>query len=346
MFKYLFFLFTLTTLLSGCSATSFLVDRATKHTNITEKKAGLYHASFRLFLAGTKPASQLDKTAAKEMVVKHCSEMGAKSTVKSLYMGGFSVDITWICHSTAYYERIAQEKAREVALQKANAEAEAEALRIEMQRVEEAKVEELKWDINSILFSKGNVDGYNKLKFGLNLQDSIDVLDSNCKSIENQSKQFIPGRRIIKGISCFNVSGRGIYSIYVHFDEYRLSSVILDFNGNSEFPDGTDILAISGIALFGGLDRGEFDRPIIKNILQAINSKYDILEQSSELIPNGTVENYAFDNGTIVVNVINEYIETFNTTRDYLNIRYISNDYEIKETLDRLGLSKISKDEF
>lgn len=346
MIKSLIILFTFPLLLSGCFLTTFMADRAVDHTNITETKAGVYHASFKVSSYGTKPASALDETVAKAMVVKHCADIGVNSRIESLYRGGFFVEISWICYSKAYYERIAQEVAKADAIKKAIEVAKEQALIIQIQKDEDAKIEALKWDIKSSIFSNGNVDGYNKLKFGLNLQESKDILRSNCITIESQTTKQSPGHMIIKGTSCFNVSGRPIFSVFVYFQDHRVSSVILDFNGNSEFPEGMNALTIASMAFFGILDRGEFDRPVIKNILHAINSKYDAHEQLSEQLPTGTADLYTFEKGAIVVHIINEYIETLNTTRDYLNIRYLSNDNEIKNMLDRLGLSKINKAEF
>lgn len=336
-------------LMSGCVSNDSRGQRAIEDANIIEISPGLYKGTHSNFISNDTALS-----TAEMMAVKHCKNMGVEGQIEEKLLRGDVVHIAWTCFTQAYYTKvrkekeIARKKAEVVRIARGKAEAEritrekAEAERIAREKVEAERIEAEIWDVESKLISRGSLEGYRSLKFGLNLREAKKILDSNCSVVKHKSTNSNTGYKLIEGSSCFDVSGRKIARLFLEFSNYRISSITLDFNGNSTFPEGTNLLELGLFAAFGGLDNGEFDSSVLQNILSTISSKYDLYSTTTM----GVWDRYAFEQGALTVEIASEFIMDFNKVRDYMKIQYISNDQEIKSNLNELGLSYITKDEF
>ena len=354
MNRLLIITFFVSIFLSGCVSNDSRGQEAIEDANIIELESGLYRITHSHYFSNDRAL----KTA-EMMAIKYCKNMGAESQIKytssriSKFPRTGVVHIVWACLTK---DQIAREKAEaeHIAKEKAKAEEKAESERITR---EKAKVEEEKriaeekaeadrieaeiWNVESKLISKNGVYGYKDLKFGLNLKATANILNSNCAEVKHESTNSNTGYKWIIGNSCFDVSGREIAKLSVEFSDYKISSISIDFNGNTIFTN-KELNFLGFIALTGRLDQGKFDSSVLQNILSAVSSKYDLYSTTTVDV----WDRYAFEEGVLTVEIANEFIEPLNKYRDYMRIKYISNDQEIKSNLNELGLSHINEDEF
>jgi len=348
MNRLLIITFFVSIFLSGCVSNDSRGQGAIEDANIIELESGLYKGTHSNFIS-----NKVALRTAEMMAIKYCKNMGVESQIKYKYLRDDIVHITWICLTKDYKDRITREKAKaeeEKRIAKEGAEeseriakekAKAEEKRIAEEKAEADRIEAEIWNVESKLISKNGVYGYKDLKFGLNLKETNDILNSNCAEVEHESTNSNTGYKWIIGNSCFDVSGREIAKLSVEFSDYRISSISIDFNGNTIFTN-KELNFLGFAALSGRLDQGKFDSSVLQNILSAVSSKYDLYSATTMDV----WDRYAFEEGALTVEIANEFIEPFEKYRDYMRIKYISNDQEIKSNLNELGLSHINEDEF
>jgi hypothetical protein len=354
MNRLLIITFFVSIFLSGCVSNDSRGQRAIEDANIIELESGLYKGTHSNFIS-----NKVALRTAEMMAIKHCKNMDAESQIISNFLRISKyprtdvVHITWACLTKDYKDRIAREKAKaeeekriaeeeaEESERIAKEKAKAEEKRIAEEKAEADLIEAEIWNVESKLISKNGVYGYKDLKFGLNLKETDDILNSNCAEVEHESTNSNTGYKWIIGSFCFDVSGREIAKLSVEFSDYRISSISIDFNGNMIFTN-KELNLLGFIALSGMLDQGKFDSSVLQNILSAVSSKYDLYSTTTVDGWDG----YAFEEGALTVEISNEFNEYFEKYRDYMRIKYISNDQEIKSNLNELGLSHINEDEF
>jgi hypothetical protein len=354
MNRLLIITFFVSIFLSGCVSNDSRGQGAIEDANIIELESGLYKSTHSNYFSNDRAL----KTA-EMMAIKYCKNMGVESQIISIFLRISKyprtdvVHITWACLTKDYKDRIAREKTkadeeRRIAEEKAEAEWIAkekakveEEKRIAEEKAEAERIEAEIWNVESKLISKNGVYGYKDLKFGLNLKETNKILNSNCTEVKQESTNSYIGYKWIIGNSCFDVSGREIAKLSVEFSDYRISSISIDFNGNTIFTNKEQNF-LGLIALSGRLDQGKFDSSVLQNILSAVSSKYDLYSTTTVDV----WDRYAFEEGALTVEIANEFIEPFEKYRDYMRIKYISNDQEIKSNLNELGLSHINADDF
>jgi len=213
------------------------------------------------------------------------------------------------------------------------AEKEKSRLAREAAEKEEARVREVKYGTTSKLFKKGKVDGFMDIKFGLSFKEAEASMKAQCEKVteEDEDKKVA-----LIGTSCFNVLGRKIGEVKVGFRDFRVVSVLVDFNKGLLVMDVffPGLSALSSSSKF-------YNRSAIEKIFSSIENKYSLYKKDN--INNMQV--YVYEEGAITVEYKQETLD-FEIEKDFFVLEYLSEDEKIKERLSKYGMGSEGLDGF